>query len=143
LILAKEDVLTVSRALELALFRDAKLDVSKVPGKMKAPVFSRGFQREANEFDLEWTLPRRSEANLNRASREEAKGVLHKRNQTSGLSDRKGLPNPQTSSISRPSGQWSDYDFDVLANGEVAGRVYKAKAAARPTLLARADEVIE
>jgi hypothetical protein len=30
LILAKEDVLTVSRALELALFRDAKLDVSKL-----------------------------------------------------------------------------------------------------------------
>jgi hypothetical protein len=29
LILAKEDVLTVSRALELALFMDAKLDVSK------------------------------------------------------------------------------------------------------------------
>jgi hypothetical protein len=28
LILAKEDVLTVSRALELALFMDAKLDVS-------------------------------------------------------------------------------------------------------------------
>jgi hypothetical protein len=31
LILAKEDVMTVSRALELALFRDAKLDVAKVP----------------------------------------------------------------------------------------------------------------
>jgi hypothetical protein len=30
LILAKEDVLTVSRALELALFMDAKLGVSKV-----------------------------------------------------------------------------------------------------------------
>jgi hypothetical protein len=30
LILAKENVLTVSRALELALFMDAKLDVSKV-----------------------------------------------------------------------------------------------------------------
>jgi hypothetical protein len=30
LILAREDVLTVSRALELALFMDAKLDVSKV-----------------------------------------------------------------------------------------------------------------
>jgi hypothetical protein len=30
LILAKEDVLTVSRALEVALFIDAKLDVSKV-----------------------------------------------------------------------------------------------------------------
>jgi hypothetical protein len=33
LILAKEDVLTVSRALELALFMDAKLDVSKVPAE--------------------------------------------------------------------------------------------------------------
>jgi hypothetical protein len=32
-ILAKEDVMTVSRALELALFMDAKLDVSKVPAK--------------------------------------------------------------------------------------------------------------
>jgi hypothetical protein len=31
LILAKEGVLTVSRALELPLFMDAKLDVSKVP----------------------------------------------------------------------------------------------------------------
>jgi hypothetical protein len=30
LILAKEDALTVSRALELALFMDAKLDLSKV-----------------------------------------------------------------------------------------------------------------
>jgi hypothetical protein len=28
-----ENVLTVSRALELALFMDAKLDVSKVPAK--------------------------------------------------------------------------------------------------------------
>ena len=33
LILAKEDVTMVSRALELALFKDAKLDVSKVPAK--------------------------------------------------------------------------------------------------------------
>jgi hypothetical protein len=30
LILAKEDVMTVSTALELALFMDAKLDVSKM-----------------------------------------------------------------------------------------------------------------
>jgi hypothetical protein len=30
LILSKSDVMTVSRALELALFMDAKLDVSKV-----------------------------------------------------------------------------------------------------------------
>jgi hypothetical protein len=32
-ILAKAGVLTVSRALELALFMDAKLDVAKVPAK--------------------------------------------------------------------------------------------------------------
>jgi hypothetical protein len=31
--------------------------------------------------------------------------------------------------FSRPSGQWSDDDFDVLANGEVVGRIYKANAA--------------
>jgi hypothetical protein len=30
LVLAKDDVVTVSRALELALFMDARLDVSKV-----------------------------------------------------------------------------------------------------------------
>jgi len=33
LILAKTDAQTVSRALELALFMDAKLDISKVPAK--------------------------------------------------------------------------------------------------------------
>jgi hypothetical protein len=33
LILANADVVAVSRALELALFMDAKLDVSKVPAK--------------------------------------------------------------------------------------------------------------
>jgi hypothetical protein len=33
LILAKADVSAVSRALELALFMDGKLDVSKVPAK--------------------------------------------------------------------------------------------------------------
>jgi hypothetical protein len=32
-LLAKENALTVSRALELALFMDAKFDVSKVPTK--------------------------------------------------------------------------------------------------------------
>jgi hypothetical protein len=31
LILAKEEVMAVSRALELALFMDANLDVSKIP----------------------------------------------------------------------------------------------------------------
>jgi hypothetical protein len=32
--------------------------------------------------------------------------------------------------LSRPSGQWNDDDFDVLANGEVVGRIY---ASIRPT----------
>ena len=31
--------------------------------------------------------------------------------------------------LSRPSGQWNDDDFDVPANGEVVGRIYKAHAA--------------
>jgi hypothetical protein len=31
--------------------------------------------------------------------------------------------------LSRPSDQWSDDDFDVLANGEVVGRIFKANAA--------------
>ena len=32
-------------------------------------------------------------------------------------------------SASRPSGQWSDHDFDVLTDGEVVGRIFKANAA--------------
>jgi len=31
--------------------------------------------------------------------------------------------------LSRPSGQWDDDDYDVLADGEVVGRIYKAHAA--------------
>jgi hypothetical protein len=31
-------------------------------------------------------------------------------------------------SASRSSGQWSDDDFDVLANGVVVGRIFKANA---------------
>jgi hypothetical protein len=30
---------------------------------------------------------------------------------------------------SRPPGEWGDDDFDVLANGEVVGRIFKANAA--------------
>jgi hypothetical protein len=30
--------------------------------------------------------------------------------------------------LSRPSGQWSDDDFDVLAEGVVVGRIFKANA---------------
>jgi hypothetical protein len=32
-------------------------------------------------------------------------------------------------SASRPSGEWNDDDFDVLADGVVVGRIMKAAAA--------------
>jgi len=32
-------------------------------------------------------------------------------------------------SASRSSGEWNDDDFDVLANGEVVGRIFKKNAA--------------
>jgi hypothetical protein len=32
-------------------------------------------------------------------------------------------------SASRSSGEWNDDDFDVLANGEVVGRIFKVNAA--------------
>jgi hypothetical protein len=31
-------------------------------------------------------------------------------------------------SASRPSGEWNDNDFDVLADGVVVGRIFKANA---------------
>jgi hypothetical protein len=31
-------------------------------------------------------------------------------------------------STSRPSGEWDDDDYDVLADGVVVGRIFKAKA---------------
>jgi hypothetical protein len=31
--------------------------------------------------------------------------------------------------LSRPSGEWNDDDYDVLANAEVVGRIFKANAA--------------
>jgi hypothetical protein len=35
---------------------------------------------------------------------------------------------PKRAALSRPSGQWDDDDFDVLADGIVVGRIFKAKA---------------
>jgi hypothetical protein len=32
-------------------------------------------------------------------------------------------------SASRPSGEWNEDDFDVLADGAVVGRIFKANAA--------------
>ena len=37
---------------------------------------------------------------------------------------------PKRASASRPSGEWSDDDYDVLAEGIVVGRIMKAAAAA-------------
>jgi hypothetical protein len=37
-------------------------------------------------------------------------------------------------SISRPSGEWNDGDFDVLADGALVGRIMKAAAAPVGTL---------
>jgi hypothetical protein len=34
-------------------------------------------------------------------------------------------------SASRPSGEWDDDDYDVLADGAVVGRIMKAAAAGR------------
>jgi hypothetical protein len=34
-------------------------------------------------------------------------------------------------SASRPAGEWNGDDYDVLANGEVVGRIFKANAAPR------------
>jgi hypothetical protein len=38
------------------------------------------------------------------------------------------LSGPQGASASRPSGEWNDDDYDVLAEGVVVGRVMKAAA---------------
>jgi hypothetical protein len=44
------------------------------------------------------------------------------------ITDADGLPHPQPASASRPSGEWNDDDFDVLANDEVVGRIFKVNA---------------
>ena len=36
---------------------------------------------------------------------------------------------PKRASASRPSGEWSDDDYDVLADGIVVGRIMKSAAA--------------
>ena len=36
----------------------------------------------------------------------------------------------KSANASRPSGEWSDDDYDVLAEGRVVGRIIKAAAAA-------------
>jgi hypothetical protein len=41
----------------------------------------------------------------------------------------KGLPRLKRASASRPSGEWNDDDYDVLADGVVVGRLFKVSAA--------------
>jgi len=41
----------------------------------------------------------------------------------------KDYPTLKRASASRPSGEWSDDDYDVLADGEVVGRIFKTNAA--------------
>ena len=41
----------------------------------------------------------------------------------------KGLSGLKRASASRPSGEWSDDDYDVLADGKVVGRIFNAAAA--------------
>ena len=47
-----------------------------------------------------------------------------------GSRDGKDYLTLKRASASRPSGQWDDDDFDVLCNGEVVGRIFKANACA-------------
>jgi hypothetical protein len=58
------------------------------PRKMKAPDLTEAF-KGGHEFDLGWTLPRRSDANLSRASRKAVQLVSTRIN--IGLSDGKGI----------------------------------------------------
>ena len=50
-------------------------------------------------------------------------------NQTFGFLMEKDYLILKRASASRPSGHWSDDDFDVLASGAVVGRIFKANAA--------------
>src|SRR5262245_55145925 len=43
--------------------------------------------------------------------------------------DKDYLTLKRVASASRPSGEWSDDDYDVLADGKVVGRIMKAAAA--------------
>jgi hypothetical protein len=57
LILAKDDLLTVSRALELALFMDAKLDVSKIWNDTRSKTWmtaSRGRKWTCSTYATAW-----------------------------------------------------------------------------------------
>jgi hypothetical protein len=39
---------------------------------------------------------------------------------------------PKRAKFSRPSGQWSDEDYDVLAEGKVIGRIYEQGGVGTP-----------
>ena len=68
----------------------------------------------------DWTLPRRSEPNPSPHEKSNVRTSMEK--------DYLIL---KRASASRPSGEWNDDDFDVLADGAVVGRIFKANAARR------------
>jgi hypothetical protein len=73
-------------------------------------------------------LPRRWELNLSRASRK----ALNRRSTTKsnvGVSKEKDHLILKRATAFRPSGEWNDDDYDVLAGDEVVGRIFKANAA--------------
>jgi hypothetical protein len=45
--------------------------------------------------------------------------------------------------LSRPSGQWQDEDYDVLADGKVVGRIYEDDSASTPPELRWFWSIIE
>jgi hypothetical protein len=78
-------------------------------------------------LDLGVDGPRRSEANLIRPSREALKRWSTREIKRGRME--KDYLILKRASASRPSGQWNEEDFDVLANGEAVGRIFKANAA--------------
>jgi hypothetical protein len=80
---------------------------------MKAPALTEAFKGGPPRFDLGVDVPRHAKVNLSRASRAMHKDYLILKR----------------ASASRPSGEWNDDDFDVLEDGAVVGRIFKANAA--------------
>jgi hypothetical protein len=104
---------------------------SIVPEQQKAPT-ERGFSLQAiwgsdALFQARVISRPSSLGMIDRLSSSLARALLH----GARVSCAHHCPLRFHASASRPSGQWSDDDFDVLANGEVIGRIciYKANAA--------------
>jgi hypothetical protein len=75
---------------------------------------------------------------VKRIMRREARLSLKPRHAPGGAREREWRPRRMTrlilnrASASRSSGQWSENDFDVLADGKVIGRIYEDASASTP-----------